>query len=432
MTMFATLFSTVRIAAAQRESSAGTHSGRQTSRYGSGVWCCLLVFCTWTAPADAEVVLVEVPLSPRCTAQGCQRQTAYGSAITLDTLPDGRTRLLTAAHLLRGKTGSIVVHWKDQQRIAAQPLQRERRREIDLAVLVARLPDASPPPPWSHRRRPHASQPSAEAVRLLGFAGPHQPRRLTGRWMTDSDLVTGVRVPQGMSGGAVFDSHGGLAGVIVGVTATGTVMIPSEVVAEWLMQPTAMIGNRPESCLICPAIDGPECRVSDGGTVCRDGPACCDVTDCESWELNDDGRPFLPEHGLPRHDEDATTVGHDAAASAALFQRLQQCELQLQRLSSQQHALNRRTEAIDQTFQRDIARLNQQWLPAVRQLQQELRALQQLSIPVQTLTPDGRVFSEDTVRLGDPIQLRLVPRPSAASSPVHVRREQEQTLEYTD
>jgi hypothetical protein len=47
----------------------------------------------------------------------------------------------------------------------------------------------------------------------------------------------------------------------------------------------------------------------------------------------------------------------------------------------------------------------------------EVSRLRALTFSVQTLTPDGRVFSEDTVRLGDPIQFRLVPKAKGTHAP---------------
>lgn len=47
---------------------------------------------------------------------------------------------------------------------------------------------------------------------------------------------------------------------------------------------------------------------------------------------------------------------------------------------------------------------------AIRDLRADLKRMQELKIPVRVLTPDGRVFSEEQVKLGDPIDFRLVPK----------------------
>ncbi|MBS0202805.1 MAG: trypsin-like peptidase domain-containing protein [Planctomycetes bacterium] len=47
---------------------------------------------------------------------------------------------------------------------------------------------------------------------------------------------------------------------------------------------------------------------------------------------------------------------------------------------------------------------------AIADLKKDLTAVRNTKIPVQVLTADGSVISQDTVNLGDPIKLRLVPK----------------------
>lgn len=47
---------------------------------------------------------------------------------------------------------------------------------------------------------------------------------------------------------------------------------------------------------------------------------------------------------------------------------------------------------------------------AILDLRADVKRVRELQIPVRVLTPDGRVFSEEKVKLGDPIDFRLVPK----------------------
>lgn len=138
------------------------------------------------------------------------------------------------------------------------------------------------------------------------------------------------------------------------------------------------------------------------------------------------GNPACRCQGAPARDPALATVGDVAALAVQLQELRDQVRTLADELAASRHQANEWAaflEALRADVQQNRTTLNGalEWIntqpaptddPTARldALARELDELQGLTFPVQTLRPDGSVFSEQTIRLGEPIRLRLVPK----------------------
>ena len=121
--------------------------------------------------------------------------------------------ILTANHVLDADSATTKIYFVDGRVLEANVLERSKR--LDVAVL--RIPVNRPIPFVELERNPVDA---GEPVWLIGYGGgrsdPLIREATTTRYVLDELITTWNNIIGGDSGGAVFDSRGHLAGVILG------------------------------------------------------------------------------------------------------------------------------------------------------------------------------------------------------------------------
>ena len=306
-------------------------------------------------PTPAQVYRLHV-VTAECMPHGCRLVSASCSAVAIGRHKPGKELFLSAGHCLRGNVRSVSIEFGGSRRPAVV-LAVSRHAGRDLAVLGADLP----------RHDVHcvaiADHPPAagEPVMLASYPGGGEFEQRAGRVVPhgyrDVELVVNVPTRPGESGGAILDRHGRLAGII---SATGPLAAPDHTLATGVTGIREMLRETFRAGV-------PHCGsgyAEPGNATGHDAPPA----------------PTGPDSPDPDpHSEQAEPAGHGPRARDAdccrpeLDARIAQLTLEIERLETR------------------------------------LVELGQRQIPVQVLSPDGRVAEERRVPLGEPIQLRLVP-----------------------
>lgn len=223
-----------------------------------------------------------------------------------------------------------------------------------------------------------ASQPPSvgEALVAIGFPDDTgQPVRVRGTCTGDGAATMESPIVPGFSGGAVLNAQGDLVGIISASSG-------GEVCGAWgrllTFVPLAEI----------------RLAIAQAGLE-QDTPAATELAETNS--------PIEPvERRL-------SALEQQHAQAVTILAQLDA------KLTSEAARLDRAISTVATTpgppgpagASPDLSELRQQ----VAALRSEVSRLQATEFPVRTLRPDGSVFSEDIVRLGGPIEFRLVPKP---------------------
>lgn len=314
----------------------------------------------------AEHVEVVCRVRQGCASGFCTFAYARGSGVTVGRLADGRDAVLTCSHVVRGAE-RVWISWYNGQSVPCEVVADGGADGLDAALLATQLdPEPSECLPLSADQLPIGA-----SVSIYGYpGGAGTIRRVRGTTSGASTIRAEQRIEQGMSGGAVVQSRR-IVGIVWGCEA---------------YRPCN--GEYTPSCLIVPWLKR---RL---GTV----PACPGRT----VEPPPQPPPQQPPPVSPPAPPPPQAGGECKCADriASLESRLRKAEAQLAAVSRWSSPPSPPT---------DTAALNQLRVE-IEQIKLSLDRLRDVSFPVRTLKPDGSVFSEEVVRLGDPIELRLVPK----------------------
>ncbi|HUG91379.1 MAG TPA: serine protease [Planctomycetaceae bacterium] len=284
-------------------------------------------------------------VSAECTPHGCRLAAAHCTAVAIGRHKPSREILLTAGHCVGGNVRSVAVEIDGGWRPAVV-LAVSRQNGRDLAVLGIETAGRNLRCAALAERAAEAGEP----VTLASFPGGGPLERRAGRVAAhryrDVELVVDVPTRPGESGGAILDGEGRLTGII---SATGPLPSPDHTLAAGASVIRAFLGE----------------------TFRAGVPRC------------EEAAPFASP-------PDAGSSGHgppDAGAPAANAPPGLAADCCRPELDARLTAMS----------------------DAIEQLRGRIARLEQRPIPVQVLSPDGRIVDERRVLPGEPIQLRLVP-----------------------
>lgn len=283
-----------------------------------------------------------------CQDQSCQRVTAYGSAVSLGRLPAGQEIFLTAAHCVAGNIHRLEIGI--QRRWYPAIVLTRQENQADIALLRVSFPgDPIPSVKLAESAASNGSQ-----VTLTGFPNGGAYRRREGRVIPSRflnyDLVIDQPSVPGESGGGIFNSRGELVGI---TSATAPAQAPTETLATGLTAIRRLLEQTFRTC-----------------------PPC-----------------FRSTPSSPKSEDSAARIAELETELARLRTRL--AALEAQRLQPS-----------------PCGPMGPQGEPGSTDpaLLRRLERLEQTEIPVQILTPDGKVLDESRYRLGEPLQFRLIPK----------------------
>jgi hypothetical protein len=309
----------------------------------------LLIFCR---PLLGQVYLIEAVAQSCADGRTCQLERRSGTCIAVGRYNAGKEVLLTAGHVVEGKVRSLRVQidgqWHDAARVGISTRADVAAIGIDAPRPLKCLPLA-------------AGQRIGQRVTLAGFPGGVEYRARVGR-VTDArtaeyETVIDIPVVPGESGGAVITEAGELLAII---SATFPAPRPKYTLA---------VGPRAMRAFF---VD----ELKWGLPKCGDGVA----------EL-----PHVPEALAPPN----------GAGTAELLGRIAALEQQLdalRRLPGPAGPAGPPGAGCDC----DAAALDA--------LRSRLSAVEDRRRRVQVIGESGEVIDEESYRLDEPIQLRLIPR----------------------
>ncbi|WP_166830920.1 S1 family peptidase [Thalassoroseus pseudoceratinae] len=310
----------------------------------------LLLDTTCGLASDGSEAVYRVRIvSSECVGQSCRVTTAYASAVAIGHYNAGKEILVTAAHAVRGNPRKIEldIHGKWTQATVLGISDGQH----DLALIGVTLTDQQLQTVSLAKTMSAAN----ESVTLAGFPGGETLHRRTSHVMRTqwgSQILT-VATPSrpGDSGGGVFNARAELTAVIF---ATAPVRHPTFTLAT----------------------DANAVRQLIRSTFQADPPT---------------GRhTHLPAYPRPYvSSRRPSETCHCQEYLAQLAKRLQTLESELNAMKA----------TLAEVSSHDL-----------EPIEQRLQQLENIQIPVQVLTPNGTIQSEAKYRLGEPIQLRLIPR----------------------
>ncbi len=288
-------------------------------------------------------------VSTDCQRQSCQVTTAYASAVAIGHYNPGKEILVTAAHAVRGNPQKMELD-VDGEWIPAVLLGLASGGH-DLALIGTTAGDRQ----LNTVALTTTTLATNETVTLAGFPGGGELHRRSGRVMRSQfgSQILSIATPSrpGDSGGGVFNDQDELAAVIF---ATAPVRHPTYTLATDANAIRELIRTTFQA-------DPPKVRLAR--------------------------LPPTPKSTLK------------PSATCRCQQYFAQIETLTKRVQTLEAELNNLRAEPPEISARDL-------LP----LEQRLRRIEDIQIPVQVLTPDGKVQAEAKYRLGEPIQLRLIPR----------------------
>lgn len=337
----------------------------------------LLIALQLTAVAHAQVHRLRVRFQD-CDARSCQWQTAYCSCVAIGRYQPGKEIFASAAHCVQHANSDVAIeidgHWRTTVVLA------RAKDGIDLALLGVNVPGEAAVTVTLAANRP---QPGTTVVlRTYPRGGALQVRNgelIASRYPQLPIVVDRPSVP-GESGGAVLLKDGRLAGI---VSATGPMPNPRLTLASGPRQLRQLIRD----------------------TFQADPPG----------EYQQPSNPQSSNHGAEPTLRVPTLPGVSGACSPPNC-ACQPCpglaaSVDIARLRAELNALRQQLARLEQERSHaPPASDDEPSQVAWQQLDQRLRRLEQLKIPVQILAADGRIIEEAAYPLGEPIPLRLIPK----------------------
>lgn len=339
-----------------------------------------MVLAGLCSTASAQVAKVT---TTKCHGTYCT--IGSGTCVHIGTR-NGRGYFLTAGHVVAG-AGTAVIDLRDgkvQARIEAAD------EDPDLGLLS--VPDNV----GLESAFPVAEEVAGESFELVGFTrgGPFVRRSARLLRRAGGLLVCAVQSDSGDSGGPYLDGNR-VVGIHMGVAADGKRATDCVTIRRWL---TARVGFIP-----CPPVASqPVPQRPQPGPPVEPTPATPPQVTCgcafEIATLKAEIAALKAKCNAP-----VTPPPPPAPPSipGEVTKRLEELEARIAFVSE----LTKRIDALE--FKIGEVRIAG---GKTEQLEKELAALRDLTFEVRSLAPDGKVVSSETKRLGDNIDLRLVPK----------------------
>lgn len=332
-----------------------------------------LLLSSLCGSADAQVAKVTVK---RCNGFSCVIDS--GTCVNIGTR-NGRAYFLTCGHVVSGSSSPLI------QMNAGQVEARVEAsdREPDLALL-------SIPDPQSDVF-PVADDVSATSFEFVGFTyGRAWSRRQAHRARRNNGmLIATCPIDQGDSGGPFLDGNRRVVGIVFGVNGGEGYATDCITIRRWLM---GRVGFVPGS-LNSPQ---PPSKPAPPQSAPAPGPVACNCS-AEIAALKADVAALKLQCSKPP----AETPPPTAPVDPNIGKRLDELEARIA-------AMAELTKRIDQ-LEFKIAEVRLAG-GKTEQLEKELARLRDLTFEVRSLAPDGKVVSSEKKKLGENIDLRLVPK----------------------